>query len=232
MVAAGRHVERLRKALRRFPTREEVVEAMNRGGELPHPFWREGLLLDAWGTAIRYEAAGDGKAYRLVSAGEDEVFETANVPPLGESYKRSWTETLDEDLVYEDGVWMRDLGDDVGLPPESAAIVQMRWIGSACQSFASQHENRFPRAESLDELFATPGMYRSEVVKEVDPWGNPYLYIVSGDRRSFRIVCTGRDGELHESSKLPPGSPLTRWKNDDIILEDDGAGEIELVEPL
>lgn len=209
-----------------LPGIEQLAAQFESANPAPRPSLarKPGAILDAWGTPLRYETLEDGKSYRLVSAGADAVFEAHTVPPLGERYERTWTDTAEEDLVYENGVWMRDLGDEVGLPPEGRAVVRMNQISSACDYKADGQ--RYPRAESIEELSAILIPHYASKVSAIDPWGSPFVYIVSGDSRSFRIVSAGPDRKLHESSKLPPGSPRTRG-NDDIVMEGH-----KLVEPL
>ncbi|HYS53293.1 MAG TPA: hypothetical protein VER58_05965 [Thermoanaerobaculia bacterium] len=62
----------------------------------------ERLLIDAWGTPIRYELSKDARSYRLVSAGEDRKFDS-----------RKWgipdrdLADFAEDLVFENGKFVR-----------------------------------------------------------------------------------------------------------------------------
>lgn len=53
-----------------------------------------------------------------------------------------------------------------------------------------------------------------------DPWGNPYLYGISKDKKHFVLICTGSDG-VRDSKTLPSKPAGTTCIEDDIIFRDD-----------
>lgn len=202
-----------------LPSETELVKEIERLISDPlmdRGFRRPGPMLDAWKTPIRYEHLDDGKTYRLVSAGSDGVFETTTTPPLGERYESRSTETLEEDLVLENGHFTRDLGAAVGLDETGQAIVQMNGAGGACETYAVDHD-RYPAAASMSELSTILRPYIKKL-HEVDPWGTPYAYRVAGDQVAYRFASAGPDRTFDESSLSPPGAPCAPG-TDDLVWE-------------
>lgn len=54
---------------------------------------------DAWGTPYRYECSGDGRHYRLISAGTDQVFS----PDIGSWKSAHPNQEVSDDIVWSDG---------------------------------------------------------------------------------------------------------------------------------
>ena len=59
-------------------------------------------MTDAWGTPLRYEVLGDGKGYRVVSAGEDRKFDPKSWKTRAENLRDHA-----EDMVLENGEQVR-----------------------------------------------------------------------------------------------------------------------------
>jgi hypothetical protein len=75
--------------------------------------------------------------------------------------------------------------------PWRRTMSDMRKLSTAIESYASDHDDLYP-AGDYDAL---KGQLEEYIAKfpEKDIWGHPYAYVVSPDRRQFRIVSAGAD---------------------------------------
>lgn len=64
---------------------------------------------DAWGTPFMYVVSADGQHYKFVSAGADKHFDwnATTIESLPENYKGRASESLDADIVFQDGQFIQ-----------------------------------------------------------------------------------------------------------------------------
>ena len=62
---------------------------------------------DVWGTAYAYTS--NGESYRLASAGADRMFDwsSRNIEPLAEDFVARATQSLDADIIFQDGQFVQ-----------------------------------------------------------------------------------------------------------------------------
>ena len=85
---------------------------------------------------------------------------------------------------------------------ERAATLQMSSFKSALDLFFLDN-GRYPNtSEGLAALITRPssvsawnGPYLQQSGVPSDPWGNPYRYIVPGQKAPYRIISNGADGQ-------------------------------------
>jgi type II secretory pathway pseudopilin PulG len=84
-----------------------------------------------------------------------------------------------------------------------------------------------PRPGAVVFLLRTalvPTYTRIRYITELDPWGHPFLVAISGDRKSYTLICTGRDGRLDmepvQASRHLVIFPASEYDHD-IVLADD-----------
>ena len=77
--------------------------------------------------------------------------------------------------------------------------------------------------DEFNEKVGIPGDLASKLVPDYikkipakDPWGNPYLYGISSDKKRFVLVCTGSDG-VRNAKPLPDKQTPTMCFEDDMI---------------
>lgn len=84
----------------------------------------------------------------------------------------------------------------------NAALGDIKSYESAIELFALENNDNYP--EALNDLVGGEKRYVRELNK--DPWGNPYVYLMPGDRHreSFDIFSMGRDGEEGTEDDVAP----------------------------
>lgn len=87
------------------------------------------------------------------------------------------------------------------------AMADMRSIATAMEAYAVDN-NRYPNARDYRDLekFVTPEYIRK--LPETDPWGKPYVVIVSPDGQNYQIASAAADKVFEWSSTvmMPPGT--------------------------
>ncbi len=73
----------------------------------------------------------------------------------------------------------------------------MATFARALHQYAEDHAGTYPANFSLI-LESEPGVQpylHGYTDLPRDPWRRPFIYATSADRRSFRLICLGSDGE-------------------------------------
>ena len=96
--AVGIFLDAYRMKYGRYPAVESIAELQSLlfpdvGVDIPKR--------DKWGTELRYVVSPDGKSYRLISAGEDAIFDETSWSQKG------WLASTDDDAVLENGEVVR-----------------------------------------------------------------------------------------------------------------------------
>ncbi len=90
----------------------------------------------------------------------------------------------------------RQVGGGLRSAPAAAARSDLGDLAAALEDWAVDHGGTFPlRLEELVELRDGERAVVDAELPRVDPWGAPYHYERSSDRRGFRVWTLGADGE-------------------------------------
>jgi len=84
-----------------------------------------------------------------------------------------------------------------------ATLGDIKSYESAIELFALEHNDRFP--ETLEDLVNDPDKtYVRDL--NVDPWGNPYVYLKPGEyhKKSYDLLSMGPDGTLGTEDDVAP----------------------------
>lgn len=112
--------------------------------------------------------------------------------------------------------------------PWRRTMSDIRKVATALEAYATDNDELYPTGDyaSLKELLSPEYL---ETLPEKDIWGHPYAYIVSTDRRHYRIVSAGADSIFEwDSRRIAPTSdndvetPI-RYRDrleDDVIFAD------------
>lgn len=112
--------------------------------------------------------------------------------------------------------------------PWRRTTADMRALSTAIEAYQTdQTDETFPAASDLAGLKAQlKGITMSQKFPEKDMWGHPYEYVVSPDRKHYRIISAGADGIIDWDSRkfenVKEGF-ATRYRDrleDDLIFED------------
>lgn len=112
-----------------------------------------------------------------------------------------------------------------GLTPEQRQTKDiLRHVAAAVVAVSTEENDRYPRASSIQELMKQlPEAYLRDRTS-TDGWGHPLVYVVSRDRKHFRLISQGADGVV-DAKSLVIGSSVLSVKagdlNADLIWEDD-----------
>jgi hypothetical protein len=114
--------------------------------------------------------------------------------------------------------------------PWRRTTADMRALATAIEAYQTdQEDGTFPPATDLAGLKTNlDGITMSQELPEQDVWGHAYAYVVSPDRRHYRIVSAGADGIFDwDSRKIDVArkgdSSTVRYRDrleDDLIWED------------
>lgn len=119
--------------------------------------------------------------------------------------------------------------------PWEKTMRDMRSLNAAIEAWASDHEEKYPGAQSLEQLRKELQPNYVKEMPEKDSWGTSYAYVVSTDRDHFRIVSAGADGVFDWDSRriaVPkekeepqasiglPEPKLSERLEDDLIMAD------------
>jgi uncharacterized protein len=111
--------------------------------------------------------------------------------------------------------------------PWRRAMADIRNVATALEAYALDHDELYPLGDyaSLEGLL-TPDYLTG--FPDADPWEHAYAYVVSPDRKRYRLVSAGADSIFDWDSRRILGNvsereTKTRWRDrleDDIILAD------------
>ena len=118
--------------------------------------------------------------------------------------------------------------------PWEQTMSDMRSIATAAEAWGVDHDDLYPPSQSWAELTKELEPTYIKPLPQKDGWGNELAYVVSEDRKHYRIVSAGADNAFEWDSrrivvKEPPrnGAPaeadhvkLTDSLTDDIIFAD------------
>jgi uncharacterized protein len=112
--------------------------------------------------------------------------------------------------------------------PWRRTMSDIRSVGAALESYAIDHEEKFPSGDySALEAVLAPNYLKSVPAK--DMWDHAYAYVVSDDGKHYRIVSSGADGIFEWDSRRIDAAkndeqPAIRYRDrleDDLIYQDD-----------
>lgn len=114
--------------------------------------------------------------------------------------------------------------------PWRRTMSDMRALATAIEAYQTdQQDETYPAAADMAGLKEQlKGITMSQKFPEKDMWGHAYEYVVSPDRKHYRIVSAGADGIFEWDSRkidVPPAgtTPAVRYRDrleDDIIYAD------------
>ena len=138
----------------------------------------------------------------------------AGVDNLGPKFQEAIAQALNEQERKHP--WRRTMSD-------------MRALATAIEAYQTdQQDETYPQAADLAGLKTQlKGISISQKFPEKDMWGHAYEYVVSTDRRHYRIVSAGADGIFEWDSRkidiISGGNSSMRYRDhleDDIIWQD------------
>jgi hypothetical protein len=116
--------------------------------------------------------------------------------------------------------------------PWEQTMTDMRSLMTAIEAWSTDNDEKYPAAMTLDELAKELEPAYMKAIPRKDAWGNDFAYVVSEDRKHFRIVSAGADNAFEwDSRRIVPTTPskdageqvkLTDRLEDDIIMGDGG----------
>lgn len=116
--------------------------------------------------------------------------------------------------------------------PWEQTMTDMRSLMTAIEAWSTDNEEKYPAAMTLDELAKELEPVYVKTMPRKDGWGNDFAYVVSEDRKHFRIVSAGADNAFEWDSRrivvTPPSKDageqvkLADRLEDDIIMGDGG----------
>jgi hypothetical protein len=103
--------------------------------------------------------------------------------------------------------------------PWKSTMADMRSVAVAAEAWAVDHDDHYPPSKTWTELGKelVPAYIRE--LPQKDGWGNELAWIVSEDRKHYRIVSAGAD-KVFEADSRRIAAPTTNVKYSD-RLEDD-----------
>lgn len=118
--------------------------------------------------------------------------------------------------------------------PWEQTMADMRAVSTAAESWAVDHDDLYPPSQTWTELQKELEPTYLKAMPLKDGWGNEFAYVVSEDRKHYRVVSAGSDNAFDWDSrrivvKEPPknGAPpeaervkLSDRLQDDIIFAD------------
>ncbi|HEY6140505.1 MAG TPA: DUF2059 domain-containing protein [Thermoanaerobaculia bacterium] len=118
--------------------------------------------------------------------------------------------------------------------PWEQTMADMRAVSTAAESWAVDHDGRYPPSQTWAELQKELEPTYLEAMPMKDGWGNELAYVVSEDRKHYRVISAGSDNAFDWDSrrivvKEPPkdGAPpeadrvkLSDRLQDDIVFAD------------
>jgi len=115
-----------------------------------------------------------------------------------------------------------------GRDKQARAMADIRQIAAACEDYAREKHEYPPFGEAKEgfeildaHLLWACLVYSCTDCPFDDPWGHPYGYGATRDRRQFVIVCRGSDGKIN-IDKFPVLHVSTHCFEDDIIWRNGG----------
>jgi len=85
--------------------------------------------------------------------------------------------------------------------PWEKTMRDIRTLATAVEAWATDHDEKYPGAQSMDQLRKELQPTYVKEMPEKDPWGNAYAYVVSTDRDHYRIVSSGSDSVFDWDSR-------------------------------
>jgi hypothetical protein len=118
--------------------------------------------------------------------------------------------------------------------PWEQTMADIRSIATAAEAWAIDNEDKYPPAQTWEELRKQLEPTYIKTLPQKDAWGNEYAFVISEDRKHYRIISAGSDNAFEWDSRrivlAPPpknGAPtegehvkLTDRLADDIIYAD------------
>src|SRR5205814_556981 len=111
--------------------------------------------------------------------------------------------------------------------PWRRTMANIRTVAVAIEAYMTDHDETCPSGnyESLQSVLAPTYIKQ---VPEKDMWGHPYAYVVSDDRKHYRIVSAGADNSFEwDSLRIVPmakdAEPDVKYRErleDDLIYAD------------
>lgn len=108
--------------------------------------------------------------------------------------------------------------------PWKKTIARIEALGSYLEMHAAEHDGLYPEGD-LDALVT---LFDDETVEKNDVWGHELAYVLSTDRKQYRIVSAGADGIFDwDSRRIAEKSAGAEMRlrdrlEDDIIYADGG----------
>ena len=103
------------------------------------------------------------------------------------------------------------------------AIADLRTLGAVMESYAEDHA-AYPGFATIKEMELVMVPKYVTGLTAVDPWGTEYRYLVSPDRRHYRVISAGADRvfekQYEELTSEPPADRASDNFNDDFVFQD------------
>ena len=111
---------------------------------------------------------------------------------------------------------------------QAQAVADIRRIAAACEDYYREKQEYPPFGEAREGFEIVDAHYLWNCLfysctdcPFTDPWGNPYGYGATWDRREFVLVCRGSDNKMN-IDKFPVQHVSTHCFEDDIIWRNGG----------
>ena len=85
--------------------------------------------------------------------------------------------------------------------PWEQTIADMRSVSTAAEAWAADHDDLYPQSQTWSDLQKELEPTYLKAMPMKDGWGNEFAYVVSEDRKHYRIVSAGADNAFEWDSR-------------------------------